>query len=225
MDKTLRDLLGAVDIFSRLDTPLLDQVIQAAVQRSWEKDSFLSHYGDIWPYLFLVRSGQIDSIKESPDGRQLIIMNLTQGDVFWGLSFFNKGTGNPVAFYARRQSELYLWSQEDLLPILMQNPSSLWNLCQLMINRMLTASEMVEGLAFQAVPSRLARFLVTRFSSSGERSIHRNLTLDEIAASIGTTREHACRALYQLADQHLIEITRTEFTLTDEQGLNQIADS
>lgn len=51
----------------------------------------------------------------------------------------------------------------------------------------------------------------------------RNLKLDEIAALVGSTREMVCRALYDLSNKNLIQITRTEFVLTDQEGLEEIA--
>ncbi|MBN1266187.1 MAG: Crp/Fnr family transcriptional regulator [Anaerolineales bacterium] len=223
MDIPLQDLLSRNRFFSLMDSALLEDASKLALKRSWPRNSFLSHYGDNWPYLFLVSKGQIDGVKESPEGRQLIVLSFKPGDLFWGLSFFTDDVVNPVALYARQNSKLYLWSRDNLLPLLLQSPQALWTLCQLMIQRMQMASQIVEGLAFQPVQARLARFLAGQFATTGERSIHRSLTLDEIAASIGTTREQACRALYQLADQQVIDITRTEFTLTDKDGLNQIA--
>jgi len=87
------------------------------------------------------------------------------------------------------------------------------------------ASDLVEGLAFQPVASRLARFLLDDFETVGETAISRHLTLDEMAARIGTTREMVCRALYSFADKKLIEVTRTEFVLTDRAGLTRLVEN
>ena len=94
-----------------------------------------------------------------------------------------------------------------------------------MIQRMQRASAIVEELAFQPVSGRLARLLLDDFENAGEAAIARRLTLDEMAARVGTTREMVCRALYRFADKKLIDVTRTEFTLTDKDGLARIADS
>jgi CRP-like cAMP-binding protein len=99
-----------------------------------------------------------------------------------------------------------------------------WELCRLMIQRMQRASAIVEELAFQPVAGRLARLLIDHFTSAGEESIERSLTLDEMAARVGTTREMVCRALYRFADKKLINVTRTEFVLTDRDGLSHLAD-
>jgi hypothetical protein len=49
------------------------------------------------------------------------------------------------------------------------------------------------------------------------------MTLDEMAARIGTTREMVCRQLYRFADQGAIQINRTEFMITDQGQLKKIA--
>ena len=49
------------------------------------------------------------------------------------------------------------------------------------------------------------------------------MTLDEMAAHIGSTREMVCRILQRFANQGLIEITRTEFSFTDREQLNLLA--
>ena len=92
-----------------------------------------------------------------------------------------------------------------------------------MVQRLLLASDIVEGLAFQPVAERLARFLVGRFGEDEGQKVSRDLTLDEMAAHIGTTREMVCRMLHKFSNQGLIDITRTEFVFRDRRGLNQLA--
>jgi DNA-binding transcriptional regulator LsrR (DeoR family) len=52
--------------------------------------------------------------------------------------------------------------------------------------------------------------------------VARSLTLDDMAARIGSTREVVCRFLQRFADENLINITRTEFEISDRQGLMNI---
>ena len=93
-----------------------------------------------------------------------------------------------------------------------------------MITRMQRASDIVEGLAFRPVAARVARFIIERFGDYANTPVARDLTLDEMAAIIGTTREMVCRVLYHFSDEDLIQITRTEFVLNDKEGLKQIAE-
>jgi CRP/FNR family transcriptional regulator len=59
--------------------------------------------------------------------------------------------------------------------------------------------------------------------TKNQNSIERSLTLDEMAARIGSTREMVCRLLYKFSDEGLIKITRTEFTIIDAETLNMKA--
>jgi hypothetical protein len=45
-----------------------------------------------------------------------------------------------------------------------------------------------------------------------------------MAARVGSTREMVCRALYNFSDKKLIEVTRTEFVLTDREGLARLVE-
>jgi CRP-like cAMP-binding protein len=129
----------------------------------------------------------------------------------------------PVSLSAEQDSRVLLWSREQLLPILLNKGAALWELCQLLIWRVRRASDVLEELAFHPVAGRLAKFLVDQYGKSGEERIKRELTLDEMAAHIGSTREMVCRILQRFSTQGLIEITRTEFTFTNWDHLAKLA--
>lgn len=219
---TLITSLARNAVFCSLNAADLDALARNAIPHSYQSGEFFALYGTVWPYLFWVENGTVNALKESSEGRSLIVMTLEPGDIFWGLGFFHDDTPMPVSLHAHTESRLYLWTRERLLPLLLRNSGAMWELSRLMVTRMTWASEIVEGLAFQPVAGRLARLMLDHFEKAEDSQIARDLTLDEMAARIGTTREMVCRTLYQFSDQGLIEITRTEFTLNDQQGLARL---
>jgi DNA-binding transcriptional regulator LsrR (DeoR family) len=68
----------------------------------------------------------------------------------------------------------------------------------------------------------LARLLIDYPGQSSLGPVARSLTLDDLAARIGSTREVVCRFLQRFADDELIKITRTEFEITDRDRLLSI---
>ena len=182
--------------------------------REYQKGEFVCHHGDAWPYLFLLAHGQIDAIKESAEGRSLLVITLYQNEIFWGLTFFDAQALMPVSLVTRKACKIYLWNRETCLPFLLQHGALSWELSRLMVQRMLRASDMVEELAFQSVTGRLARLLLEQYPAD-QLSVERYLTLDEMAARIGTTREMVCRILYRFAAQGAIQINRTVFVFKD----------
>lgn len=222
--RSLVDLLDHNPIFAQFGAPDRVELARRALQRQYRKDEVVVHRGEVWPYLLLVGEGTIAAGKESSEGRSLIVTTLEPGDTFWGQAFFRSEAPMLVRLEARMPSTLYLWPRDLLLPILLQNAPALWELCCLQGSRMEWASDMLEGFAFQPVAGRLARLLLARFARAESGRVPRDLTLDEMAAWAGTTREMACRTLYRLADQGLIGLTRSELILRDEAGLRRLAD-
>jgi CRP/FNR family transcriptional regulator len=206
-----------------MDKADLDRVAQQAIRRSYHEEEAVVWRGDVWPYLLLVEEGTIHAVKESQEGRRLIVVTLGPGDIFWGLAFFNDDVAMPVTLVAQDDVRLYLWGRERLLPLLIENGRTLWELSRLMVARMEKASAVVEDLAFHPVAGRLARLLLDHYGGTTDGPVSRDLSLDEMAAHIGTTNEMVCRALYRFSDKKLIHITRTEFALNDEAGLAQLA--
>jgi CRP/FNR family transcriptional regulator len=221
--RTLEEWLRTHPILSSLGARERERLVGQALVRELLKGEVLALQGDIWPYLFLVGKGQINAAKASSEGRSLLVATFGAGELFWGPAFFQEGAMLPATLEAHARTRLYLWSRQELEPLLVAQGRILWALCSLMIERMQLASTVVEGLAFQPVAGRLARLLVAFSAGREAEPIPRSLTLDEIASRIGTTREVVCRFLHRFADEGLIDITRTEFVVHDQGRLEELA--
>ncbi|NQU30208.1 MAG: Crp/Fnr family transcriptional regulator [Anaerolineae bacterium] len=215
--------LSGDPVFASLPLVDLEKLALQASPRNYKKGEWIVHNGDIWPYLLWVESGKINAVKESGEGRSLITTTILPQEKFWGLAFFQEEMPMPVALVAEVESKIRLWSREDFLPFLLRNGKMSWEFARQMVSRMQQASVIVESLAFHPVPGRLANLLLDRYSGCGEIPVARDMTLDQMASHIGSTREMVCRALYKFADQGAIEINRTEFLIEDETLLKSIA--
>lgn len=211
------------ELFQELSQDDLDLLTSLSVLKKYPEGQWITHYGSDWPYLFLVEDGLVTALKESPEGRSLVVITLEPGEVFWGTGFFKEGLGMPVALVAREETRLRLWPRDQLKSFLVDNGHFTWSLAQLMAERMLRASRILEELAFQPVAGRLAHLLLKQYEGIPGDTLTRDLTLDEMAARIGSTREMVCRHLYQFADQGAIQINRTEFKITNRDLLRSLA--
>ena len=219
----IRTTLLMNELFSGLNQPDIDFLRENMQSRRYQEGEWIVQHGDVWPNLFLIRTGKVTAVKESFEGRSLILATFKPGEIFWGLAFFLEDAPMPASLLASSETELWIWKRNEILPLLLRNGKLSWELSRLMIRRVQLASDIVEQLAFQPIAGRLARFLVEFVGDDPQKSIPRSLTLDEMAARIGTTREVVCRFLHRFSDQGLIEITRTEFSVTDQKGLQELA--
>ena len=215
--------LKTIEPFNQFPVEILKQVEGLARRRTYATGEFVTQYDDAWPYMVFIDSGSLEAVKESPEGRSLLVYKLTAGEVMWGLTFFNETVKMPVSLRAAEETHILLWSRDEVLPILIEHGESLWSICRILIQRVQVASAIVENLAFQPVAGRLAKMLVETYGDRGSEPLARDMTLDEMASRVGTTREMVCRILYKFADEKWIDITRTEFRLVDQEGLQQLA--
>jgi CRP-like cAMP-binding protein len=197
-------------------------ILKLAIPKTYERNEIIGHYGEVWEYLLLLESGVVNVMKISPEGRFLGALRLQDGDVFWSPSFIDK-LPMPASLEVKEKSRVYLWQRDYLLPIIQKHPEALWRLCMVLMNRIRQASDFVEELTFQPVAGRLARLILTQFEQQAEDHISRDLTLDEMAAMIGTTSVMVCKLLSRFAGDGLIKVSRTEFELMDQTRLIEIA--
>jgi len=212
---SLTDILASKALFATFSDRDLADLALNANHKAYRDQEILVLQEEVWPYLFLIADGKIDAIKESAEGRSFIATSLKAGDIFWGLAFFIEDAPMPVLLQAKEATQIYLWSREYMVPIIQKHGDMSWRLCQVMISRMQLASAIVEDLAFQPVMGRLAGLILSEFSDAEDEFKSRELTLEEMASRIGTTREMVCRHLYRFAEKGAIQIKRTELRITD----------
>ena len=220
---SLTDILASKALFATFSDRDLADLALNANHKAYRDQEILVLQEEVWPYLFLIADGKIDAIKESAEGRSFIATSLKAGDIFWGLAFFIEDAPMPVLLQAKEATQIYLWSREYMVPIIQKHGDLSWKLCQVMISRMQLASAIVEDLAFQPVMGRLAGLILSEFSDAEDEFKSRELTLEEMASRIGTTREMVCRHLYRFAEKGAIQIKRTELRITDRNMLEKQA--
>ncbi len=217
------EALSQTPLFAHLDRTDMQALAAVASLGRYRAGEWIVHHQDVWPYLFLIKEGEVTAVKESLEGRSLILETFRAGEIFWGLAFFTEGVPQPAAFRAARESELVLWSRQGLLPLLLRNGRLAWELSCLMVQRIQRAAAIVEELAFQPVAGRLAGLLLDHYQGAVGDYMARDLTLDEMAARIGSTREMVCRLLYRFSESGAIQINRTEFMIVDPSALEAFA--
>ena len=210
-------------IFRSVSPKDIEKIGVLAISRKFFQGEFVTHKSDIWPYLVFVHTGQFQAYKESPGGRSLVIEDFGPGEIFWGLALFEDDEPNPIAIRASTDGEILLWHKTRIEEIISDNPQIAWGLFTLMAKKMKRAGAIVEELAFQPLTGRLANLLVEQFDTAEGDVIARDLTLDEMAARIGTTREMVCKMLYRFSDDKIIDIQRTELKINNREKLNAIA--
>lgn len=211
--------------FSNIPQALVADFYSGGIDRKFTKGTFVTHRGDVWPYLLFIKSGEFEALKESIQGRSFVIETFSAGQFFWGIALFEASKPNPVAIRAAEDGEIIIWDKALIENTVSAEPRFAWSLFSLLARKMERVSELVEGLVFQPLAGRLANLLLDQSRETVEGYISRDLTLDDMAARIGSTREMVCKILYQFSDEGIIDLERTQFKINDPQGLGTLAKS
>jgi len=74
------------------------------------------------------------------------------------------------------------------------------------------------------VSGRLARLLLNRYTPRNGQTVRRDITLDEMADNVGTTRELISKVLHHFGDEGMINVSRTQFKFVNLTQLEQLAE-
>lgn len=216
------DCLSKAPVFSKLTEHERTDLAAVTTEKKYGKDEYVCWQGEVWPYVAYIASGRLEWAMLSPEGRRQVVFALHPCDVVWGHSVVD-GLSMPASLEVREDTVLYLWERDSILPVIHQNAQASWDVANILIQYMRNVREVVYGFAFHPVAGRLARLLLTHYNPIDGQLTPRNLTLDQMADMVGTTRELVSRTLHRFADEGLIHVNRVEFAFLDRERLESFA--
>jgi CRP/FNR family cyclic AMP-dependent transcriptional regulator len=126
---------------------------------------------------------------------------------------------------AMRDSQLLVLRRDDFQAQLVAQPKIGLKLLRVLVQRLRRADEKIGGLVLLDVNGRVSRLLLDLADEGGGPKITRRLTHHTIAQMIGSSRETVSRAMRELVDRGLIEVTRREISIRNREGLALLAGS
>jgi len=214
--------LTTSSVLGKLSPDDLGLLSRTATCRTYQRGEFICRQDELWPKAIYILEGKIEWSIISPEGKRQVVFNLGEREVVWAHSLFD-GLPMPASLEVMSKSTVYLWEREVIVPILSRNPEAMWEVMRVLVTAMRRVRDVVYGFAFHPVSGRLARFLIARYQPVGGQTIPRDLTLDELAAVVGTTRELICKVLYHFAEEEIVTLTRNEILFLDTEKLASIA--
>lgn len=209
-------------ILSLLSENDLIELINKTHKRHYLKGEFICHQDFVWENMAFVLSGEVKWTLLSADGKRQIVFGLEEGCVILGHSLFD-GKGMPASLEVISDCDVYIWPKEVVVPILSRNQKALWEMMKVLVTNMRRVRNVVYGFSFYRVPRRLARLLLDHYNpDTGEEAI-RDITLDEMAAEVGTTRELISKVLHDFDKEKIIDISRKNIIFKDMKKLKEIA--
>ena len=222
MKKELPKDLAKDEVFSHLSARDHEKLARLAFSKKYQKGQYICMQEDIWERALYIKSGKLGWVMLSPDGKRQVVFRMGAGRVVWGHSLFD-GKPMPAALEVMEDCEVYIWEGDAIMPILSRNVDAVWAITRILVATMRKVRDVVYGFAFHPVAGRMAHFLLNHYKDIDGQIAPRDLTLDEMAQTIGTTRELVSKTLHQFAGEGMIKVSRVEITFTDRRKLEKLA--
>jgi CRP/FNR family cyclic AMP-dependent transcriptional regulator len=216
------DVLKKVPLFSDLSEAELARFADVTREREYPKNSVILFEDDPGDALYIVSSGQVKVVLIGEDGREVILSVLGDGDFFGEMSLIDDEPRSAHVI-AMRDSQLLVLRRDDFQAQLVAQPKIGLKLLRVLVQRLRRADEKIGGLVLLDVNGRVARLLLDMADEGGGPRITRRLTHHTIAQMIGSSRETVSRAMRELVDRGLIEVTRREISIRNREGLATLA--
>ncbi|KAA3659359.1 MAG: Crp/Fnr family transcriptional regulator [Chloroflexi bacterium] len=210
----LKHCLEIAPVFSKLSAADRDEVVRLAQRRQYDKGEHVCMQDTVWKDVLYVQSGRLGWSMLSPDGKRQVVFEMGPCDIVWPHSLFD-GEPMPASLEALETTVVYAWSGKTIVPIVSRHVEAVWDVTRVLVKAMRNVREIVYGFAFHRVSGRLARLLLHRYEPENGQSVKRDLTLDEMADGVGTTRELISRVLHRFDSEGLIDVSRTKFVFND----------
>lgn len=171
-------------------------------QRRYRKDTPIFWAGDSGDSVLIVSSGQVRVWLESGDGAEAVIATLGPSSIIGEMSVLDGGSRSANAT-AVTDCEVYVVERRQFLDLLRKHPDAAIKLCQLLAGRLRDQDQLYEDAIFLDVPGRIAKRLLEVAAAQDSPNVR--VKIKDLAAMVGSSREHVSRALATMEKGGLLE--------------------
>ncbi len=197
--------LRVLPIFETLNDERLEEIARIASLRSVVRNSTIIRAGDRTDNIYLVLAGALKVQISDPDGREVILSLLGPGEMFGEMGVIDEHPRSATVV-STAPCDLVVIAKDDFKRCLAENFEVSLYIIENLVKRLRKADRKIESLALIDVYGRVARLLLEMAEIEGGRKVvRRRITRQDIAKTIGASREMVSRVMRDLQLQGLIE--------------------
>lgn len=213
--------LSTMDLFQDLSEKEGEELDRITTMSSVRKGKVFYRPEEMGEVLFILKEGNVQLYRISPEGKKLVITSLGPSSLFGEMALLGQQMHNTFA-EAITDCTICVMSRADLERLILQRPQVALRMLEITGRRLRDAESRLEDLAFKGIPARLSSLLLRLAGDSNQLS---GLTHQDLAEMVGTYRETATQVLNDLKSRNLIEIGRKRITILDREGLLSVSES
>lgn len=211
--------------FQGLDPALVSRIEELVYEREYESRQIIFFPDDLCDQVFWVRRGRVRVTRVSGDGRELSFRHLCAGDLFGEECLVERPKREDYA-EAMVPSALIIMRAGDFRRLTGEEAPFSLGVARALCRRALETEQVLAETVFLSVRSRVAAGLLRLYRKEGRgNSLSLNVTHQEIANLVGSTRETTTATLHGLRAEGIVELANRRLTILDPAALDQVARS
>jgi CRP-like cAMP-binding protein len=211
--------LQRIALFAGLPDDRLEELARGALLHRYPRGQIVCHRGEPGDRAFVIVSGAVDLIIDSPDGRELILVRLEAGEHFGEMALVDDHRRSATARTAA-PTELVAVLRSAFLQALDDHPEMSRHIIRSLVQRLRVADAKLEAFAYLDAAGRIARALIDLGSESGQMLAVSHEELGHMAA---TSRPTTTRILDEWESEGYVELARRGIVLKDSDALTALA--
>ncbi len=222
-------------VVSHRQEPIARLLESAPVFRSLREAEKAEFASTAWPYrtsrgqilycegeqlrcLYLIESGSVKLIRNSDEGKELIVGLAGPSECFGPMS---QSQPSGCLAQALEDSVLFLIPLPSVRRIAVSNPAFALDLLEICEKQSIDAQTIAARLAFETVPQRLAHLLLG-ISDLRHGTLNYPLNQTEIANLIGSSRETVCSILSRMRREGYLSTVKGRIRVLERERLGAV---
>ncbi|MDA8123815.1 MAG: Crp/Fnr family transcriptional regulator [Deltaproteobacteria bacterium] len=213
-------------LFQEVPADKLTALAEGALYKTFKAGEMLIGETEPTRAFYVVLSGQVKLYKLSAEGKEQTLNLLGPGDPFGMCTAFAVDSF-PANAQAIEESGLLLIPGPLMEAVAMKEPRLLVNIIRILSQRLKASMALIESLALQEIPQRIASFLIQALTREGEPGVNQlelTVTQRELAKILGSTPEALSRALRKMSNAGVLAVNGRSIRILDRKALAELAE-
>ncbi len=222
ISKQIKDII----LFQGISPEKIKELASQSVYKKFKPGEMVIGEADPIRSFYVVISGQLKLYRSSVEGKEQTLQLLGPGDPF-GLCTAFATDSFPASAMAIEESAVLLIPGTVMEATARQEPALLFNIIQILSQRLKDSMTLIESLALKEIPERLASFL--RHESAKNKTdkndiVKLTISQRELAKILDATPEALSRAIRKMANEGIISASGREISILDSKALDELAE-
>lgn len=197
--------LRTLPMFENLGNERLEKIAGFASLRHVARQTTVLQAGDRTDNIYLILTGVLKVQISDQEGREVILSMLNAGEMFGEMGVIDDHPRSATVI-STEPCDLVVIPKDDFKDCLAENFAVSLYIIRNLVKRLRNADRKIESLALIDVFGRVARLLMEMAETEdGRKVVKRHITRQDIAKTIGASREMVSRVMRDLQLQGLIE--------------------